>query len=270
MALAGGKAIPLALRPELDYLPDYGEIPTDPFAKARLLFLNYPHNPTGACATLPFLEETVRLCRERDLLLAYDLAYAKIVLRGQGPALSVRSIKQAEPFAIELFTFSKSYDMQGFRLGAAVGDPDLLAPLRRLHENVAAGAYLPIQAAGRAALDPHEDRDLALRVEGYVRRQEVLSQVIADLSGRATRPDATVYLWMLASRDLTGEAFAAELLEVIGVAVTPGSAFGKQGERYVRISLTAEDAEVEEAALRMRAAYPAGFEQAPRRRAPAR
>ncbi|MDA8344303.1 MAG: aminotransferase class I/II-fold pyridoxal phosphate-dependent enzyme [Thermaerobacter sp.] len=265
VALAGGEAIPLTLRPELHYLPDYGDLDGERVSNTRLMFLNYPHNPTGAVATVPFLEETVRFCREHDLPLAYDLAYAKIVLRGQGPALSVRAVRGAQSVAIELFTFSKSYDMQGFRLGAAVGDPDLLAPLARVHENVAAGAYLPIQAAGRTALDPHEDQALAERVAGYVRRQEVLSKAIAELGGHATRPDATVYLWMHAPRGMSGETFATELLERAGIAVTPGIAFGQQGERYVRISLTSEDAEVDEAAHRLRAIYAGGFDQAPAR-----
>jgi LL-diaminopimelate aminotransferase len=263
VALAGGESVPLALRPELHYLPDYSTLDQERMADARLMFLNYPHNPTGATATAPFLEETVAFCRQHDLPLAYDLAYAKIVLRGQGPALSVRKVPGADPLAIELFTFSKSYDMQGFRLGAAVANPDLLAPLARVHENVAAGAYLPIQAAGRAALDPHEDQSLAERVAGYTRRQELLSTAIAELGGHATRPDATVYLWMHAPRGMNGDAFATELLEKAGIAVTPGIAFGQQGDRYVRISLTGEDPEIEEAAKRLRSVYKDGFEKPP-------
>ncbi len=265
VALAGGEAIPLALRPELHFLPDFGELDDERIANTRLMFLNYPHNPTGATATVPFLEETVELCRKRDIPLAYDLAYARIVLRGQGPALSVRAVRGAEHVAVEFFTFSKTYDMQGFRLGAAIGNPDLLAPLARVHENVAAGAYLPIQAAGRAALDPHEDQAIAERVAGYVRRQETLSKVIAELGGHATRPDATVYLWMHAPRGMTGDTFATELLEKAGIAVTPGIAFGQQGDHYVRISLTAEDDEVDEAARRLRALYSDGFDKAPTR-----
>ncbi len=268
VGLAGGEAVPLVLRPELHYLPDYADLDEERIENARLMFLNYPHNPTGATASVPFLEETIAFCRRRDLPLAYDLAYAKIVLRGQGPALSVRSaVRGAEDLAIELFTFSKSYDMQGFRLGAAVGSPDLLAPLARVHENVAAGAYLPIQAAGCAALDPHEDQSLAQRVAGYARRQDLISSAISELGGHATRPDATVYIWMHAPRDMNGEAFAQELLEQAGVAVTPGIAFGQQGDRYVRFSLTAEDEEIEEAARRLHQVYAAGFDKAPVRAA---
>lgn len=263
IVLAGGRPVSLALRPELGYLPDYRAVDSDALGATRLLFLNYPHNPTGATATIPFLEETLALARREDFLVAYDLAYAKIVLRGQNPALSLRSQRNGDAYALEFFTFSKSYDMQGYRLAAAVANPELLAPLRRVHENLSAGVYLPIQVAGRAALDPHEDRALYERVESYARRQNLVVEAIRGLEGHCTSPEATVYVWMHAPRDLTGDRFAQELLRVCGIAVTPGNAFGRQGERYVRISLTAPDAQVQEAVRRLRETYPQGFENAP-------
>jgi LL-diaminopimelate aminotransferase len=227
------------------------------------MFLNYPHNPTGAVASRPFLEETVEIARRHDLLIAYDLAYAQIVLQGPRPALGLRPQAGAEGLTIEFFTFSKSYDMQGYRLGAAVGNPDLLQPLRKVHENFMAGTFLPIQAAGRAALDPHEDAALEQRIEGYRHRQELLHAALTELGAHVTHPFATVYLWLRAPRDLSGERFAQELLRGAGIAVTPGSAFGQQGHAYVRISLTAPDRVIEEAVERLRRAYPQGLEARP-------
>ncbi len=263
IALAAAQPVPMPLRADLGYLPSYGDLDQERLQRAKLMFLNYPHNPTGAVATRPFLEDTVDLARRYDLLVAYDLAYAQIVLQGPKPALALRPIAGADALTIEFFTFSKSYDMQGYRLGAAVGNPDLLAPLRKVHENVMAGTFLPIQAAGRAALDPHEDMAIEERLAGYRHRQEILYDALQELGAHVTHPQATVYLWLRAPRELAGERFAQELLRGAGIAVTPGSAFGQQGQAYVRISLTAPDEVVEEAAERLRRYYPQGLEARP-------
>ena len=263
IALAGAQGVQMPLHAELGYLPSYQDLEQERLQRAKLMFLNYPHNPTGAVATRPFLEETVELARRYDLLVAYDLAYAQIVLQGPRPALALRPQAGADALTIEFFTFSKSYDMQGYRLGAAVANPDLLQPLRKVHENVMAGTFLPIQAAGRAALDPHEDAALEQRLEGYRHRQEVLHEALSELGAHVTHPMATVYLWLRAPRDLSGERFAQELLRGAGIAVTPGSAFGQQGHAYVRISLTASDQVIEEAAERLHRYYPQGLEARP-------
>ncbi len=263
IALAGAQGVSLPLRAELGYLPSYIDLDHDRIGRAKLMFLNYPHNPTGAVATRAFLEDTVEFARRQDLLVAYDLAYAQIVLQGPRPALAMRPLAGADALTIEFFTFSKSYDMQGYRLGAAVANPDLLGPLRKVHENVTAGAFLPIQAAGRAALDAHEDAALEERLEGYRNRQEILYEALQDLGAHVTHPLATVYLWLRAPRGLSGERFAQELLRGAGIAVTPGGAFGAQGHAYVRISLTASDDVIEEAADRLRRCYPQGLEARP-------
>ncbi len=263
IALAAAQGVSMPLHAELGYLPSYIDLDQDRLQRAKLMFLNYPHNPTGAVATRAFLEDTVEFAKRYDLLVAYDLAYAQIVLQGPKPALALRPLAGADALTVELFTFSKSYDMQGYRLGAAVANPDLLGPLRKVHENVMAGAFLPIQAAGRAALDAHEDAALEERLEGYRRRQEVLYEALKDLGAHVTHPIATVYLWLRAPRGLTGERFAQELLRGAGIAVTPGTAFGQQGHAYVRISLTASDDAIEEAADRLRRCYPQGLEARP-------
>ncbi len=263
IALAGAHSVNMPLRAELGYLPSYADLDQERLQRARLMFLNYPHNPTGAVATRPFLEETVEFARSHDILIAWDLAYAQVVLQGPKPALAMRPVAGADALTVEFFTFSKTYDMQGYRLGVAVANPDLLAPLRKVHENVMAGTFLPIQAAGRAALDPHEDAALEERLEGYRRRQTVLLAALDELGAHVTRPRATVYLWLRAPRDLSGERFAQELLRGAGIAVTPGSAFGQQGQAYVRISLTAPDEAIEEAAARLRRFYPQGLAARP-------
>jgi len=263
IALAGAQPVTMPLRADLGYLPSYQDLDPERLQRGKLMFLNYPHNPTGAVATREFLEDTVQLARRYDLLVAWDLAYAQIVLQGPKPALALRPVAGADPLAVEFFTFSKSYDMQGYRLGVAVANPDLLAPLRKVHENVMAGTFLPIQAAGRAALDPHEDSALEERLEGYRHRQAVLFEALEALGAHVTHPKATVYLWLRAPRDLSGDRFAQELLRGAGIAVTPGSAFGQQGQPYVRISLTAADEVIEEAADRLRRCYPQGLEARP-------
>ncbi len=263
VSLAGGQPVAMPLQAVLGYLPCYADLDPDDLQRAKLMFLNYPHNPTGAVAPRPFLEDTVDFARRYDLLVGYDLAYAQIVLQGLRPARALRTIAGADALAIEFFTFSKSYDMQGYRLGAAVANPDLLAPLRKVHENVTAGAFLPIQAAGRAALDPHEDMAVEERIEGYRHRQDILYDALQELGAHVTHPQATVYLWLRSPRDLSGGRFAQELLRGPGIAVTPGSAFGQQGNAYVRISLTAPDDVVAEAAERLRRFYPQGLEARP-------
>lgn len=260
VALAGGEVRPIPLMPENGYLPDYRDVSPDDARRARLLFLNYPHNPTGAVASEGFLLQTADFMRAGDLLACYDLAYARIVHRGRTPAPGLRSVPGAESRTIEFFTFSKTYAMQGYRLAAAVAAPDILRQFALVHENVSAGVFAAVQASGIAALDPHTDAWVAESAARYRRRQQRLHAVLQDLGADLPLPAATVYLWLRAPRGLKGDAFAQELLQMAGIAVTPGIAFGNQGEHFVRISLTARDSDVDEAAHRLHRAYPKGLD----------
>lgn len=259
VALAGGEVVPVPLHQENDYLPEYRDIGTDAASRARLLYLNYPHNPTGAVATDHFLEETAEFIRRYDLVTCYDLAYARIVHEGRIPALSLRSVAGAQSRTIEFFTFSKTYSMQGYRLAAAVANPELLNHFALVQENISAGIFPAVQSAGLAALDAHTDAWVEKSSSLYRRRQEKLFEVLRELGGELGLPSATVYLWLHAPRGLSGDEFAQELLRMAGIAVTPGLAFGHEGTHFVRISLTATDQSVEEACQRLRACYPKGL-----------
>lgn len=259
VALAGGEVVPLPLTEDNDYLPDYAQVDAKKARQARLLYLNYPHNPTGAMATDQFLQDTADFVRQNDLIACYDLAYARIVHAGRNPALGLRSIPAAEPRTIEFFTFSKTYSMQGYRLAAAVAAPDLLEPFGLVEENVSAGVFSAIQQAGIAALDPHTDSFVQQAAAAYRRRQQQLYETLKYLGGRLGLPDATVYLWMRAPRGLKGDQFAHELLHRAGIAVTPGAAFGEEGKHFVRIALTGDDRTITQACQRLRNCYPNGL-----------
>lgn len=259
VALAGGEVVPMPLTREHDYLPDYRDVGADDASRARLLYLNYPHNPTGAVATDHFLEETAEFMRRHDLVTCYDLAYARIVHEGRIPAPSLRSVRGAEASTIEFFTFSKTYSMQGYRLAAAVANPDLVNLFALVQENLSAGVFPATQSAGVAALDAHTDAWVERSSAVYRKRQKKLYELLRELGGELQLPSATVYLWLHAPRGLSGDEFAQELLRMAGIAVTPGLAFGQEGRYFVRISLTATDQAVEDACHRLRACYPKGL-----------
>ena len=252
VALVGGVCYDLPLSAERGWLPDLGAIPADTLARAKTLWLNYPNNPTGAAATLAFFEEAVAFARAHDLLLINDMAYSEVRYDGARPP-SVLQIPGASDVAVEFYSFSKAYNMAGFRLGMMVGNALVCEGLTRLKSNLDTGVFRPLQVAAVRALELPEQW-LTERNAIYQRRRDVLVSALRELGLRVDVPEAGLYLWPQTPAGETSSAFAMRMLSEAAVAITPGTNFGGQGEGYLRITLTAPDERIAEAAARLRAA----------------
>lgn len=248
--LAGADPVSLPLHAHHDFLPDFGSVPQDVLQRARLLVLNYPNNPTGAIAPRAFVAEAVRLAEQYDLAIIYDSAYSEITFDGYR-APSLLQFEGARRRGLEVMTFSKSFNMQGYRLGALVGSARLIEMFATVETNVMAGVYTPIQCAGVAALEIAWREGYSRRMATvYQERQHILLESLHAEGIDVPAPRATVYLWAPVPSGETSRRFAARLLEETGVALSPGDGFGPAGEGYVRISLTADAAQCREAARR--------------------
>jgi LL-diaminopimelate aminotransferase len=234
--LAGAEPYIAPLRPEHDFLLDLERVPDAVLRRAKLVFVNYPNNPTAAVATLEYLERTVALCRRHDILLAYDNAYCDLTFDGYR-APSIFEIPGARDVALEFFSLSKSFSMTGWRLGFAVGRPELIGALTRVKSYVDTGPFLAVQKAGAAALDQAEALVVPIREELERRRDAAVTALRA--AGFALEPPkAAMYLWIALPTGIASAAFARRALEDTGVVVLPGSGFGPAGEGFFRIALT--------------------------------
>jgi LL-diaminopimelate aminotransferase len=244
--LAGGELYRMPLLRENDFLPDLAAIPDEVGAQARVLWLNYPHNPTSAVAGLDFLADAVAYARQHDLLLAYDNPYSEIVWSGSRVP-SVLQVPGAKEVAIEFNSLSKMVNMAGWRVGMVVGNPEAIAALAKVKTNADTGIFHPIQRAAAVALDLppswHEERNAI-----YARRRRVVTRALDRMNLWYAPYEATLYVWVEIPETYgTSAGFAAALLEETGVSVSPGSAFGPHGEGYVRISLVQPEEQLEEA-----------------------
>ena len=234
--LAGAEPYIAPLRPEHDFLLDLERVPEAILRRAKLVFVNYPNNPTAAVATPEYLERTVALCRRHDILLAYDNAYCDLTFDGYR-APSIFEIPGARDVALEFFSLSKSFSMTGWRLGFAVGRPELIGALTRVKSYVDTGPFLAVQKAGAAALDQAESLVVPIREELERRRDAAVTALRA--AGFALEPPkAAMYLWIALPKGIPSAAFARRALEDTGVVVLPGSGFGPAGEGFFRIALT--------------------------------
>ena len=250
--LAGGTPYPMPLLAENGYLPDLSVIPSDIACKSKVLFLNYPHNPTGAVATAAFFAEAVAFARQYDLLICHDCAYSEVAFDGYRP-LSILQTPGAIDVAIEMHSLSKTLNMTGWRIGFAAGNPEAIAALNKLKSNIDSKQFAAIdRAAGWAMQNVNNDATLAL----YQRRRDILVEGLNRLGWKIEKPKAALYVWAQCPPGYTSMEFAAELLKSAGVLVIPGVGYGDHGEGYVRMSLTVSgdhDGErVQEAVDRMR------------------
>jgi LL-diaminopimelate aminotransferase len=252
VALAGGVCYDLPLDAEHGWLPNLAAIPADTLARAKTLWLNYPNNPTGAGAPLAFFEEAVAFARAHDLLLVHDMAYAEVRFDGARPP-SILQIPGASDVAVEFHSFSKAYNMAGFRLGMMVGNTLACEGLTRLKSNIDTGIFRPLQIAAIRALQL-PDQWIDERNAIYQRRRDTLLAALRELGLRVETPEAGLYLWPETPHGETSAEFALRMLESAAVALTPGTNFGSHGEGYLRITLTAPDARIAEAATRLRTA----------------
>ena len=248
--LAGAEVVTFPLLASRDFLPDLTAIPDDIASRAKMIWLNYPNNPTGAVADRGFLEDAVAFARRHDLLLCYDAPYCDVTYQGY-VAESVLQIAGAKEVAVEFNSLSKTLNMAGWRVGMAVGHAEALAALAQVKSNVDSGMFHPLQEAAARALDI-EPAWIDARNAIYQERLNLLVAGLTALGLDASLPRAALYLWVPVPPGNDAEGLARHWLEHAGVAVAPGSFFGPSGEGYIRISATAPTPRIEEAIVRLR------------------
>lgn len=248
----GAQPYLLPLLESNDYLPDLENIPADILRKARLLWLNYPNNPTAACASREFFTQVVEFARQHNLVIVHDMAYAEVYFDDTRP-LSILQIPGAKEVAVELHSLSKTYNMAGFRVGMLVGNAELVDAVGRLKSNIDSGMFRPVQYAAIAALELPESW-LRERNAIYRARRDLLVDGCNEIGMHTRRTQAGLYVWAAVPAGFTSRDFANWLFEQTGVFVTPGSNFGAAGEGYLRISMTEPQERLATALARVREA----------------
>ena len=247
--LAGGEPYPVALRPENRFLIPLDEIPAEVVERTKILYLNYPNNPTAAVAPREYLEEAVAFCRRHGIVLVYDNAYSEIAFDGYRPP-SILEIDGAREVAIEFHSFSKTYNMTGWRLGWAAGSKEIIVALSRVKSFIDTGAFLAVQAAGKAALDSWESW-VPQNVAAFRERRDAAVEALRAVGFDVASPSATMYLWVPTPGGVASEPFARRALLEQGVVIMPGAALGAGGEGFFRVALTQPPDRLREAARRL-------------------
>ena len=239
----------MPMREENGFLADFSNIPDDVLAKAKIMFLSYPNNPTGAVATEEYFDRAIAFCRDHDLLLAHDNAYWDICFDGYR-APSILERPGAKDVCIEFFSLSKPYNMTGWRIGWACGSETAVRALGTVKNNLDSGQFTAVQEAAIAALSGPQDcvRDMC-RI--YERRRDAIVGALRGIGMECTAPKATIYVWAKVPEGETSESFATKLLEEAHVVVTPGNGYGPDGEGFIRISLTTPNDRLLEAVRRI-------------------
>jgi LL-diaminopimelate aminotransferase len=250
--LFGGRTHYLPLRADRQFMPDLGAIPADVLDAARILVLNYPHNPTGAVAPLSMYEEAVALCRKHDILLMSDLAYSQLTFDGK-PAPSALQVPGAKDVTIEFHSFSKTFNMAGSRIGFAVGGRALIDALYAVRTNMGYGTPSAIQAGAAYALDHYKELELPV-VARYRERAALLADGFRSLGWDPAAPRGTMFLWLPVPSGFSAQEWTKHLIDKAGVVVTPGNAFGPGGDGFFRVSLIKEPPELQAAVERLRQA----------------
>ncbi len=246
IVLSGGSVHAVPLRHENKFLPDLKEIPEEVAQKAKLMWLNYPNNPVAATADRYFFEEVVEFATRYGILVCHDLAYSELAYDGFKP-MSFLEIPGAREIGIEFHSLSKTYNMAGCRIGFALGNAEVLDALNVVKSNIDYGVFLPLQDAGVAALDGPQDC-VAENVLTYQQRRDTLVDGLAEVGWIIDKPKASMFVWAPLPRNYkNSKEFSVELLNNTGVLVTPGIAFGKLGEGYVRIALVQEEESIKKA-----------------------
>jgi LL-diaminopimelate aminotransferase len=246
---AGAQVVRLPLLARNGYLPDFAALPEETLRRARLLWLNYPNNPTGAVASLEFFAQAVALARRYGFLIAHDAPYTEITYDGYR-APSLLQVPGAREVAVEFHSLSKTYNMGGWRLGVAVGNAEVLRALATLKSNVDSGTFKAVQAAGIAALSGDQSWTKA-RNAHYQRRRDLAVEALRAAGLHVETPPAALYLWARLPDGVDDQAYVSELLEQTGVSLTPGSVFGPGGAGHVRVSLCLADEKLQEAMRRV-------------------
>ncbi|MEM8643101.1 MAG: LL-diaminopimelate aminotransferase [Cyanobacteria bacterium P01_G01_bin.54] len=253
VALAGGQIHTMPLRCENNFLPDWSEIPEAVLAQARLMVLSYPHNPTTAIAPLEFFQDAVAFCQRHDLVLAHDFPYADLVFDGAARPPSIFEADREKRRSIEFFTFSKSFNMGGFRIGYAIGNAQILKALRQVKAVIDFNQYRGILRGAIAALEAGA-AIVQPTVAAFEQRRDVMVQALTQIGWPVAKPAATMYLWTPIPEGWSGDdlAFCRQLVAQTGVALAPGSGFGEAGAGYIRFALVHEPLVLQEAVERIR------------------
>ncbi len=246
---AGGEVVRFPLAEADGYLPDLDAIDPDLCRRAKLIYLNYPNNPTAAVATRAFYEKAVAWARRHEVLIAQDAAYSEVYF--EEPPISILEIEGAREVALEFHSLSKTFNMTGWRLGWVAGSAEAIASLVALKSNMDNGVFTAIQRAGAAALDGYDRPELHELRAMYRRRRDVLVEALEAAGLAAGRPQATFYVWVRCPGGLDSRAFADRLLAEADIVATPGIGYGPHGEGYVRFALTVPEEKLEEAARRI-------------------
>ncbi len=247
--LGGGEPFKVRLFEHLRYLPDLGAIPQRTAERASLMFLNYPNNPTGACASGAFFNDVAGFARANDLIICHDAAYIDTVLDEPAQPCMLATCEDKSN-VIELFSFSKTFNMTGWRIAFAAGHRELIAALGKVKSNLDSGAFVPIQMAAIEAMRSCEQFP-ARTCAVYRERRDILMPALNKIGIEAQTARATFYVWGKIPGDLGSAAFAEQLLSRCGILAAPGAAFGRHGEGYIRFSLTLPTERVEEGAKRL-------------------
>ncbi|HUW62557.1 MAG TPA: LL-diaminopimelate aminotransferase [Candidatus Bathyarchaeia archaeon] len=250
---AGGEPWPVAMRAENGFLPELADIPADVAKRATAFYLNYPNNPTGAVATKEFLAELVDFAKSFDIAVCYDNPYSEVVFGVD--RLSFLSAPGAKDVGVELNSLSKPFNMAGWRIGMASGNPEIVGAIAKVKSNTDSGIFNAIQYAGIEALD-NCDAFIGKMVGIYGARRERVLAVLRELGWQSDPPCGTFYLWIPVPRRYQSADFCDLLLEKCAVVAAPGAAYGENGEGYIRLSLTVEEHRLDEALRRMRANLP--------------
>ncbi len=247
---AGGESYIMPLKEENGFLPDLKRIPEEKLKKAKLMYINYPNNPTSATAPAGFYKEVIALAKKYNIIVCHDAAYSEVYYDNEKP-MSFLEIEGAKEVGIEMHSLSKTYNMTGWRIGFAVGNKDVLAGLGKIKTNLDSGVFQAIQEASIAAINT-DDKILAEIRDAYQARRDTLYNGLKNLGFHLIKPKATFYLWAKVPSGFDSQKFVAHLLEKTGVLTTPGVGFGAPGEGYVRFALTVPVARIKEAVERIK------------------
>ncbi len=248
--LAGGDVYYLPISEKNDFLPDLDKVPDDVLKRTKLLWLNYPNNPTGAVAGLEFYEKAVKFARKNGILICHDAPYSEVSYEGYKPD-SILQVKDACDVAIEFHSLSKTYNMTGWRIGMAVGNAEMVNALYRLKTNLDSGIPQAIQHMAIEALSG-SNSEIEKRNELYCRRRDKLCDALISIGLKFSKPKASFYVWCKVPDGYTSASFAAELLEKVNIVVTPGTGYGPSGEGYIRFSITLPDNRLDEGIERLK------------------
>ena len=246
---AGGTPHLMPLLKKNSYLPELNQIPSDIAGKAKLMFLNYPNNPTSAICEREFFEDAVEFCLRNNIIVCHDAAYSEVYY-DEHPPMSFMEVQGAKEIGIEFHSLSKTFNMTGWRLGFAVGNAEIIRGLGQIKENVDSGVFQAVQEAGIAAFRENVSVSETLRTI-YKERRDLLVSGIKKIGLEADPPRATFYVWTQAPKGYTSMGFVSQLLNTVGVLTTPGNGFGPSGEGFIRFSLTTPTERIKEAVNRL-------------------